>query len=152
MVPKGVFGDTCHTPKGSERGFWGWRVPKGFSKEFPRGFSRRAALVVGLEIDSSDLNGEFGPSETLGVTLAVGFKIYGSGWSASSDRPNRLAVRGRPIGDQRRGCVGRLLSLLSGGTARAVMVASDSEAHRRRDLLMGMARHLVKRTRGSSRI
>src|SRR5207244_3803826 len=118
--PKGVF------ERVSER------VPSGLASERVSGrFSRRAALVVGLEIDSSDLNGEFGPSETLGVTLAVGFKIYGSGWSASSDRPNRLAVRGRPIGDQRRGCVGRLLSLLSGGTARAVTAASDGEARRR---------------------
>ena len=56
------------------------RVPSGLASEGVSGrLPRRAALVVGLEIDGSDLNGEFGPSETLGVTLAVGFKIYGSG-------------------------------------------------------------------------
>ena len=43
------------------------RVPSGlaFERVFGR-LSRRAALVVGLEIDSSDLNGVFRPSEMLG--------------------------------------------------------------------------------------
>src|SRR5438105_5043195 len=75
---------------------------------------------------------------------AVGFKIYGSGWSANSDRPNRLAVPGRPIGDQRQG-FDRLLSLLLGRTARAVTAASDGGARRRRDLAMEIARLWVKR-------
>src|SRR6266540_4718462 len=42
---------------------------------------------------------EFGPSETLGLTLAVGLKIYDSESSFGSDRVNRSAVPGRPIGD-----------------------------------------------------
>ena len=52
------------------------RVPSGLASEGVSGrLPQRAALVVGLEIDGSDLNGEFGPSETLGVTLAIGFKL-----------------------------------------------------------------------------
>src|SRR5207244_46430 len=47
------FGNTCHTTEGSERGLSGWHVPKGFSK----GMLGWAALVVGLEIDGSDLIG-----------------------------------------------------------------------------------------------
>ena len=85
---------------------------EGVSERLPQ----RAALVVGLEIDGSDLNGEFGPSEALGVTLAVGWKIYDSESTFSSDRANRSATPGRPVGDQRRGCVGRLSS--SGNTEK----------------------------------
>src|SRR6266540_6644923 len=43
------------------------RVPSGLASERVSGrLSRRVALVVGLEIDSSDLNGEFGPAEQTG--------------------------------------------------------------------------------------
>ena len=68
---------------------------------------------------------QIGLAKVLGAMRAVGFKIYGSGWSASSDRPNRLAVSGRMIGDQRRGFVGFFLFFqvgLLGRLQRRVMV------------------------------
>ena len=61
-----------------------------------------------------------------GAAMTVGSKIYGSGRSASSDRPNILAVPGRPIGDQRRACVG--VFLLPGVSGRA------DARRRRRDM------------------
>ena len=102
----------------SSKGF-----PRGSSGLASEGASRRlprwAALVVGLEIDGSDLIG-------------------------SSDRPNRLAVPGRPIGDQRRRCIGRLSSSGKRSAGRCT-AANDGEAHRRRDTVMDLARVWVKR-------
>ena len=45
----------------------------------------------------------------LGTMRADGLKIYGPGWSASSDRANRSAAPGRPIGDLRLHASGVLL-------------------------------------------
>src|SRR5438105_1677875 len=129
MAPKGVFWEHVSYYERLRKGSFGVARPEGVfegvSERVPSGLAfegvsgrlpRRAALVVGLEIDGSDLNGEFGPSEALGVTLAVGWKIYDSESTFSSDRANRSATPGRPVGDQRRGCVGRLSS--SGNTEK----------------------------------
>jgi len=95
---EGVFEGGCEGVfrRISERGASGW-----LRRGLPEGLPRRAATTVGS-------------------------KIYGSGRSASSDRPNILAVPGRPIGDQRRACVG--VFLLPGVSGRA------DARRRRRDM------------------
>ena len=82
-------------------------------------------LAVGSEMVGDGLISEFGLAEKGRLFLAIQSEING--------------------GDS-------IFLFLQAGHARAVTAVSDGEARRRRDLLMGMARHLVKRTRGSSRI
>src|SRR6266540_3913219 len=114
----GVFGDTWHSPKEGPKGLSGRllghvsyseRAPKGSSglvgsKGFPeggvfrRGFHRWIRdQRLGFLCEIGPRRVEIGPAEVLGAMWAVGFKIYGSGWSASSDRPNGRSVPNRRI-------------------------------------------------------
>src|SRR5438105_3395877 len=111
--------DTWHSPKDGPEGVsteaskglsaglrghvsYSERAPKGSSglvgsKGFPeggvfrRGFhrwirDRRLGFLCGIR-----------PAEVFGAMRTAGFKIYGSGWSASSDRPNGRAIPSRRI-------------------------------------------------------
>src|SRR5438105_8911484 len=117
-TPKG-FRDTRHAPKGSERGVLrGGTSRRGLRKDFREGlrmvpervfrtdFRRASGRVSKWVFEGGWASGRL-PRR---AALVVGFKIYDPGWPASSDRPNGQAVPGRPIGDQRRACVGRLSS------------------------------------------
>src|SRR5438128_12160031 len=61
---------------------------------------------------------------------ADGLKIYGPGWSASSDRANRSAAPSRPIGDLRLHASGVLLPRV---WQRGRRSANGGETRRRRD-------------------
>src|SRR5437868_6111689 len=73
---------------------------------------------------------------------AVGFKIYGSGRSARSDRPNRsaaLAIRSEIYGGDASGVL-----LLPGVERRGRRLANGGGTHRRCDRPMGFGRARAK--------